>query len=92
IESTQKIVVAPECSMDKLSACFLLLTYFVCATSLTHAGMYFSFKTKFGKDVEVRHEKLFYIAAQILILAMSLVFVVENLGLLWVAIETTTLL
>ncbi len=75
-------------SVDRLGACFILLTTAVVATAMTHAACYFSAEKE---KVDVLHARVFYASANIFLLAMTFVFMCNNLGLLWVSIEATTL-
>lgn len=78
-------------SIDKIGACFLLLTNFIAASSITHSAWFFANEKLLGRGEEPQHEKLFYVACALFVTAMSFVFLTDNLGLLWVSIEATTL-
>lgn len=82
----------PDFSVDRIGAYFLMLTNFVAACSLSHAPTFFRNESLFaGKTIPPQHERLFYASASLFVLAMNFVFLSDNLGLLWVSIEATTL-
>jgi hydrogenase-4 component F len=82
----------PDFAIDRIGASFLMLTNFVAACSLSHSPTFFRNESLFaGKNVPPQHERLFYASALLFVLAMNFVFVSDNLGLLWVSIEATTL-
>src|SRR5262249_35602244 len=78
-------------SVDRLSACFLLLTTFVCACSLSHASPFFAKEAVVSEGYTPADERIFYCCAVLFLMAMSFVFVCNNLGILWICIEGTTL-
>jgi hydrogenase-4 component F len=78
-------------SIEKIGACFLLLTNFIAAASITHATCFFANEKLVGRGEDPQHEKLYYAACALFVTAMSFVFLSDNLGLLWVSIEATTL-
>lgn len=77
-------------SIDRLSTCFILLTTAVVASSMTHAVSFFAAESQKEK-IDPLHERVFYAAANAFLFAMTFVFMCNNLGLLWVCIEATTL-
>lgn len=81
---------AEEFRTDRYGALFLLLTSFVVACSLTHANSYFQ-KEETSGDYNRAHEKLFYCCSSIFLIAMTSVFLCDNLGILWISTEATTL-
>ncbi|HIA55118.1 MAG TPA: hypothetical protein EYN91_24045 [Candidatus Melainabacteria bacterium] len=82
----------PDFAVDRTSACFLLLTNFVAACALSYAPTFFRNETVIAqKEVPLHHENLFYTTALLFVLAMNFVFLADNLGLLWVSIEATTI-
>lgn len=90
--STALLQFTPDFAVDRIGACFLMLTNFVAACSLSHAPTFFHNESVYaGKTIPVQHERLFYASALMFVLAMNFVFVADNLGLLWVSIEATTL-
>jgi len=80
-----------DIAIDKIGCCFLLLTNFVATSSLTHAASFFANEKLLGRGEEPQHERLYYVACALFVTAMSFVFLTDNLGLLWVSIEATTL-
>lgn len=79
-------------ALDRSAACFLLLTNFVAACSLTHAPTFFRNESVIaGKLIPAMHERFFYVSSLLFVLAMNFVFMADNLGLLWVSIEATTI-
>lgn len=85
------IVFTDDFSADRVSAYFLLLTNFVVACSLSHALIFFDRERILGRGDDPQHERIFYAAAALFLLAMNFVFICDNLGFLWVSIEATTL-
>lgn len=77
--------------MDRLSASFVILTNVVAACALSHAACFFSNEDKLGRLNEPRNENWFYFYAALFLCAMDFVFLSENLGFMWIAIEATTL-
>ncbi len=78
-------------SVDRLSASFLLLTTFIGACALSHAKCFFEMEETVSPTYNANHEQIFFACASFFLFAMSMVFVCENLGILWVCIEATTL-
>lgn len=79
-----------EFGVERIGALFLLLTSFVVACSLTHANSFFLREE--ASDAHNRNqEKTFYCCSSIFLVAMTSVFLCDNLGLLWIGIEATTL-
>lgn len=92
IQGTSTVIsFSNDFAIDRVASCFLLLTNFVAATSLTHAASFFANEKLLGRGQEPQHERLYYVACALFITAMSFVFLTDNLGLLWVSIEATTL-
>lgn len=85
------LMLSADFSIDKIGACFLLLTNFVAASSITHSAFFFANEKLLGRGEEPQHERLFYAACALFVTSMSFVFLTDNLGLLWVSIEATTL-
>jgi len=76
--------------VDALSATVLALTGFVSLVCAIYAIGYF----RCDKDAHVitdRQLKLYYVLAPLFVFAMLLSLMVDNLGVMWVAIESTTL-
>lgn len=92
LESVPILRFTADFAVDRIGAYFLMLTNFVAACSLSHAPTFFRNEGLFGgKVIPPQHERLFYASALLFVLAMNFVFVADNLGLLWVSIEATTL-
>ena len=89
--SNSNLVFSSEFSIDRIGTYFLLLTNFVAACSLSHAASFFQREEALGQAREKQHERIFYASAALFVAAMSFVFICDNLGFLWVSIETTTL-
>lgn len=90
--NTITLTFGSDLSIDKIGCCFLLLTNLVAASSCTHAAATFFANEKLLKrGEEPQHERLYYVACALFVMAMSFVFFMDNLGLLWVSIEATTL-
>lgn len=81
---------ANEFRTERYGALFLLLTSFVVACSLTHANSYFQKEAAEGNHNRA-HERLFYCCSAIFLISMTSVFLCDNLGILWISIEATTL-
>jgi hydrogenase-4 component F len=76
--------------VDKLGAHFMLLTSFVVACCTTHADYFFTVHEK-TEPIPPHHLRIFYACVNIFLMAMTMVFVCDSLGYLWIAIEATTL-
>jgi hydrogenase-4 component F len=89
--SISTIQLCPEFTADRLSALFLLLTTFVCSCALSHADSFFDREKQISTGYEPYHERIFYSCSALFLLAMSYIFLCDNLGILWVCTEATTL-
>ncbi len=78
-----------EFSLDAIGAGFVLLTTFVVACASTHLNYYFAAEK--DKSGESGHERLFYFCVNAFLLAMTFIFLCDNLGFLWISLEATTL-
>lgn len=76
--------------IDKLSASFVILTNIVAVSSLSHAAIFFKNEERLGRLTEPRNESWFYFYAALFLCAMDFVFLSENLGFMWIAVEATT--
>jgi hydrogenase-4 component F len=85
------MIFSEDFSINRVGAYFLILTNVVVACSLSHAYAFFSRERALGRGEDAQHESIFYAAAACFLLAMSFVFICDNLGFLWVSIEATTL-
>jgi len=86
-----RLPLLPGLALEKLGACFLLLTAVVVACALSHAHAFFSSERQSASSPSDRQVLLFYVFALVFLLSMSAVYICDNLGLLWVSIEATTL-
>lgn len=77
-------------AVTRLSAAFVLLTQFVVACAATQAHFFFSVEHKQGK-LNLLRLKAFSLCSWLFSIAMSLVFLSDNLGATWIAMEATTL-
>jgi hydrogenase-4 component F len=89
----QIFLLGTDLVVDRLGAYFVLLTTFVVACALTHAQVYFA-----GEEVHGQHGtfepsriRYFFLASIAFLVSMCTVFLCNNLGLLWMSIEATTL-
>jgi hydrogenase-4 component F len=73
--------------LDALSALHLLLLSFVYASSTLFAGRYFAIG-----QMSLRKARIFAVLWLASLAAMTLVLVANHLGLMWVGVETTTLM
>jgi hydrogenase-4 component F len=89
--SIKSLSFSPNFTVDRLSTLFLLLTTFVCACSLSHAEGFFEREQVLSSTYKPDHERTFYSCAALFLLAMSSIFLCDNLGILWVSMEATTL-
>lgn len=78
-------------AVDRLGACFIVLTTFVVASCLTHADYFFQAAANRGDEYSNNRVKVFYASTNIFLMAMTTVFCCDSLGYLWIAIEATTL-
>ncbi len=76
---------------DPLAAWFLLLTLVVVATALTHAVGFFEAELAGPHPPSARTVRQFYGFCALFSASMGLVCCADNLGLLWISIEATTL-
>lgn len=86
-----RIEFASGLAVDKLGTFFILLTTFVVSCCITHADYFFAAYEAQGESYPPQHLRIFYACVNLFLLAMTLVFVCDNLGYLWIAIEATTL-
>lgn len=80
----------PELCVDRLGALFSLLTQVVVAAATTHAVVFFE-QDDAHNPGNTRAVRLFYACSSLLLVAMTAVYFCDNLGLVWIALETTTL-
>jgi hydrogenase-4 component F len=79
-----------DLTVDRLGAYFVVLTILVGACAITHADVYFAAELQHSA-VEPGHITMFYFAATAFLISMCTVFLCNNLGMLWMGIEATTL-
>jgi len=82
---------APDFCVDKLAASFVMLTAAVVCCAATHADTFFAGEAERGHVPNPAHFKVFYACLNMFLLAMSAVFMCDNLGYIWISIEATTL-
>lgn len=82
--------IAHDLSADHIGILFVLLTTLVAASAFTHAPFFFA-REEMEPGYRASRERLYYCASALFLLAMSFVFLCDNLGYLWIAVETTTL-
>lgn len=75
-------------AVDQIGSLFILLSTAVSASCLSHAIYYFHCEKHPLPDRQIR---IFYAAANLFLLTMTIVFMCDNLGALWIAVELTTL-
>lgn len=75
---------------DALSALVIALTAFVALVSSIYAVGYFRHDTATGK-ISQRQLRRYYVLTPLFVAAMMLVPLSDNLGVMWVAMESTTL-
>ncbi|HEY9758196.1 MAG TPA: proton-conducting transporter membrane subunit [Oculatellaceae cyanobacterium] len=85
-----QLILLKDFSIDRLGSMFVVLTQIVVACSMTHAHIFFKFEKDHepGDSVNLR---FFYSWATLLMPAMTAVFFCNNLGIMWICIEATTL-
>jgi hydrogenase-4 component F len=90
--SVALLVFNEDFAVDRLGACFILLTILVVASAITHADCYFAAEEKHLHGHEnTLQVKSFYFFTNLFLLAMCAVFMCNNLGFLWISVEATTL-
>lgn len=86
-----RVVFSNDFSIDRLAALFAMLTQIVVASSMTHAHLYFLWDgahTGTDNGVQLR---MFYTCATLFLVSTTFVFFCNNLGLLWISVEASTL-
>jgi hydrogenase-4 component F len=76
--------------VDDLNVVFIVLNNFVGFTTSVFSATYIGHELKTGR-VTARHLRFYHAMYQILLFAMNLALVANNIGLMWVAIELATL-
>jgi hydrogenase-4 component F len=91
VDQNAVIRIGADLLIDNLAALFMLLTTVVVATSMTHADGFFTREAALTPNYAPSSERLFYGSACLFLLAMTFVFMCDNIGFLWISIEGTTL-
>ncbi len=87
-----QLIINENFRVDRLAACFLLLTTFVFATAITHASYLFDQEESQEHGALKRGRlRTFYLCLNLFFLSLCSVFASNNLGCLWMSIEATTL-
>jgi hydrogenase-4 component F len=90
--SVPLLVFNEDFTVDRLGACFILLTILVVASAITHADVYFAAEEKhMHGHADSLHIKSFYFFTNLFLIAMCAVYMCNNLGYLWISVEATTL-
>jgi len=86
-----RLVLAPGLNLDRIAACFVILTTVVMACCVTHTDYFFQAEKQTQEVANTWHMRIFFACIHLFLLAMTLVFMCDNLGYLWIGIEFTTL-
>jgi hydrogenase-4 component F len=89
------LVVAPPATgpfvlVDDLNIVFLVLNTFVAFTTSVFSRRYIAYEFESGR-LTARHLRFYHAMYQVLLFAMNLALVANNIGIMWVAIEVATL-
>src|SRR5471030_797765 len=76
--------------VDDLNKVFILLTTFVSFTTSSFSASYIEHEIEIGR-LKPRYVRFYHAMYQVLMFAMNLALVANNIGLMWVAIELATL-
>jgi hydrogenase-4 component F len=85
------LIFAPGLNLDRIGACFVLLITVVMACCVTHAVYFFQGEGQPESAAGTWHLRIFFACIHLFLLAMTFVFICDNLGYLWIGIEATTL-
>jgi hydrogenase-4 component F len=80
----------PYLLVDDLNNIFIVLTTFVGFTTSVFSASYISHEIEIGR-LAPAHVRFYHAMYQILMFAMNLALIANNIGLMWVAIELATL-
>src|SRR5208283_4283874 len=80
----------PYLLVDDLNNVFIVLTTFVGFTTSVFSASYISHEVEIGR-LTPRFLRFYHAMYQVLMFAMNLALVANNIGLMWVAIELATL-
>jgi len=83
-------VLSNDFSIDRLGALFAVLSQVIVASAMTHAPLFFSCE-KQQEVSSIRDVRVFYSCVTLLMASMTAVFFCNNLGMMWICIEATTL-
>lgn len=78
--------------LDGMGAAFTAITTLVAAAAMVQAAMVLPAERLGGHKVSDRRFCLFYSLAGLFIMSMYLVLLAQHIGLLWIAVEATTLM
>jgi hydrogenase-4 component F len=81
----------PGLLVDRIGACFVILTTFVSACCVTHADYFFMTEKQANEPANWLNYKIFYACVNAFLLSMTFVFFCDNLGYLWISVEASTL-
>ena len=76
--------------MDDLNKVFIVLTTFVSFTTSAFSASYIGHEIEIGR-LKLSYVRFYHAMYQVLMFAMNLALVANNIGLMWVAIEIATL-
>jgi hydrogenase-4 component F len=76
--------------VDDLNKVFIVLTTFVAFTTSAFSASYIGHEIEIGR-LKPNHVRFYHAMYQVLMFAMNLALVANNIGLMWVAIEMATL-
>jgi hydrogenase-4 component F len=80
----------PYLLVDDLNKVFIVLTTFVAFTTSAFSASYIEHEIKIGR-LKLGYVRFYHAMYQVLMFAMNLALVANNIGLMWVAIELATL-
>jgi hydrogenase-4 component F len=83
-------VSGPYLLVDDLNKVFIVLTTFVSFTTSAFSASYIAHEIEIGR-LKPRYVRFYHAMYQVLMFAMNLALVANNIGLMWVAIEIATL-
>ena len=80
----------PYLLVDDLNKVFIVLTTFVSFTTSAFSASYIGHEIEIGR-LKLSYVRFYHAMYQVLMMAMNLALVANNIGLMWVAIEVATL-
>ncbi len=84
--------ISQDFGLTRIDAAFVILTSGVAACALTHGHVFFGRELQKAEPPSSSSLRLNYSFCMFFVLAMYFVFFCKNLGFLWIAVESTTLL